>query len=179
MLSLVVLSGNPRTPSKTTAVAVRVGELITGALASHLKVDLVDLAELGQAVLASADDEVARARERVAASRILIVASPVYKGSYTGLLKAFLDGYGPTSLAGVAAIPLVVAGSPAHTGVAADIHLRPLLHEIGAETPFGSLALLEGDITGADRDTHLEAWIAPRIDLLTTVARRTAEEVAA
>ncbi|GAB3601367.1 hypothetical protein GCM10027408_34400 [Microbacterium tumbae] len=139
----------------------------------------IELAELGPAVLAASDDAVSAARERVAGSRILIVATPVYKGSYTGLLKAFLDGYGPTSLSGVSAIPLVVAGSPAHTSVAADIHLRPLLHELGAQTPFGTLALLEADIAGEERDGFLASWVAERVALFRAVASGRSEEVAA
>lgn len=179
MLSLVVLSGNPRTPSKTTAVAARLGALIADALDPAPSVDLIDLAEFVSSVLDPSDAEIIRARDRVAHSQIVIVASPVYKGSYTGLLKAFLDGYDRTSLSGVAAIPLVVAASPAHTTVAAEIHLRPLLHEIGAETPFGALALLEADIVDPRRDALLETWIASRIDLITAAAGRSCEEVAA
>jgi FMN reductase len=44
---------------------------------------------------------VAAARHRVATARVVVVATPVYKASCTGLLKAFLDGYGPDALADV------------------------------------------------------------------------------
>jgi FMN reductase len=41
--------------------------------------------------------------EEIAASDIAIFASPTYKASDTGMLKAFLDRYGSNGLAGVVA----------------------------------------------------------------------------
>ncbi|WP_165399902.1 NAD(P)H-dependent oxidoreductase [Xylanimonas ulmi] len=42
-------------------------------------------------------------------ARLLIVATPVYKASDKGLLKAFLDPYGSRGLDGVRMVPLVVS----------------------------------------------------------------------
>ncbi|QEO14927.1 NADPH-dependent oxidoreductase [Agromyces intestinalis] len=169
MPSLVVLSGNPRTPSKTSAAAVDLAERIADAsgLAAIAEPVVVELAELGGAVLDPSDPRTVAARATVAAASVLVVATPAYKGSYTGLLKAFLDGYGPSSLEGVAAIPFVVAGSPAHTTLVADIHLRPLLHEVGAETPFGRLAMLESEVADAiARGERFGAWVDARRRLI-------------
>lgn len=177
MRSLVVLSGNPRTPSKTSATAIALADVIIARVAAPFAVEVIELAELGPAILEHGRADVVAAQARVADADLVIVATPVYKGSYTGLLKAFLDGYGPTSLAGVAAIPLVIAGSPAHTTLAAEIHLRPLLHEVGAETPLGALALLDSQVAEASaRDELLASWVDARVALLGAV---TAEEVPA
>jgi FMN reductase len=51
---------------------------------------------------------------RVAASRLLVVASPTYKATCTGLLKAFLDRFPHQGLAGVTAVPLMLGASHAH-----------------------------------------------------------------
>jgi len=51
----------------------------------------------------------------VVGADLLIVASPTYKASYTGLLKAFVDRLPPRALLGRAALPLMVTGSPAAT----------------------------------------------------------------
>ncbi|GMA86652.1 hypothetical protein GCM10025868_19020 [Angustibacter aerolatus] len=61
---------------------------------------------------------------------MLVVATPTYKGAYTGLLKSFLDHVGADALAGAVAVPVTTVGGPAHT-LAADVHLRPLLLEPG------------------------------------------------
>ncbi|MEV8610856.1 NAD(P)H-dependent oxidoreductase [Amycolatopsis sp. NPDC051373] len=51
--------------------------------------------------------------ERVAGSDLVVIASPTYKATYTGLVKAFLDRYAAGALAGVTAIPVMTGGSPA------------------------------------------------------------------
>ena len=64
----------------------------------------------------------------------MVVASPTYKASYTGLLKLFLDRFaGGTGLRGLA-VPLMLGAGPAHA-LAAEVHLRPVLTELGATVP--------------------------------------------
>lgn len=55
------------------------------------------------------------------------------------------------------ALPLLVMGSPRHA-LAVDVHLRPLLVELGANVPTPGLAVVEADI---DRlDDVLAEWAA-------------------
>lgn len=170
MPTIVVLSGNPRPASKTVSVATGMAESLSPFLpASSLEV--IDLADFGGRVLDTNDPDIADARARVAEANVLIVASPVYKGSYTGLLKAFLDGYGPRSLEGVIAVPVIVAGSPTHASLAAHVHLRPLLHEVGAETPLGVFTVLDAEIADAtDRAEVIAQWTAVRAPLIKALA---------
>jgi FMN reductase len=151
--AVVVISGNPRPGSRTMGVAQAVGRRLAAALGLHAA-DPVDLALLAPEVL-TGSDAVTAARERVAAARLVVVATPVYKASYTGLLKAFLDGYGPDALADVVAVPVVVSASPAHA-LAGEVHLRPVLVELGAVVPARTLAVTEGEL--ADVGPVLDAW---------------------
>ena len=165
MPSIVVLSGNPRAASRTTLVAEHLARAVADIIPAPVRT--VELADAGSRVLQHGDPSVAELREVVASAALLIVATPVYKGSYTGLLKAFLDGFGPTSLQGVAAVPVVVAASPAHLAIAGEFHLRPLLHEIGAQTPLGVLAVAEAQAGEAsERAALVDAWVGERRHLL-------------
>jgi len=92
----------------------------------------------------------------VVGADLLIVASPTYKASYTGLLKAFVDRLPPRALLGRAALPLMVTGSPAHA-LAVEVHLRPLLVELGATIPTPGLTLTESEL--ADAGPRIEDWI--------------------
>ncbi|MEK8226136.1 NAD(P)H-dependent oxidoreductase [Oerskovia sp. M15] len=94
----------------------------------------------------------------MADARVLVVATPVYKGSYTGLLKAFLDLYGPDGLAGVVAVPVVVSGNPAHA-LAGEVHLRPLLVELGATVPARTLTVLDSQLGEAELASTVDAWL--------------------
>jgi FMN reductase len=66
------------------------------------------------------------ALELVRDADYLVVASPTYKATYTGLLKAFLDRLPPAALTGTVALPILVMGDAKHA-LAVEVHLRPLL----------------------------------------------------
>ena len=103
------------------------------------------------------------------AADVLVVASPTYKATYTGLLKAFLDRYGANALSGVTAVPLLTIGGPAHA-LAVEYALRPLLVELGASTPTRGIAFSAGEV---DRRAEIvSAWVeaewprlAPALDI--------------
>jgi FMN reductase len=149
---VVALVGNPRPASRTHAVADRAARVIAPGVTPET-VDLTGLAPflLGPKPSAVMEDAV----ERVASAGLLLVASPTYKGTYTGLLKAFLDRV--PSLAGVTALPLLVMGSPRHA-LAVEVHLRPLLVELGATVPTPGLAVVESDLERIDE--ILAEWAA-------------------
>jgi FMN reductase len=139
-VNAVVVVGNPRPASRTLAAATLVARELTGA-----EPDLVvDLATLGPALLDWSSAEVADLVDRVGAADLVVVASPTYKGTYTGLLKLFLDRFaGGTGLRGLA-VPLMLGASPAHA-LAPELSLRPVLTEIGATVPGRGLFVLDAD----------------------------------
>lgn len=154
--AVVAVSGNPRAGSRTLAVATRTAQRLADELAPGTPVGTVDLADLAGEVLAPQHPGADHALALLAGARLAVVATPVYKASYTGLLKAFLDLYGPDGLADVVAVPLVVSGSPAHA-LAGEVHLRPLLVELGASVPTRALAVTEAEL--ADLDGALDRWL--------------------
>lgn len=154
--TVLAVSGNPRPGSRTLGAAEAVAHRVA-ALLSTTDVATIDLATLGGEVLAAEHPGADAARDRLAAATVAVVATPVYKASYTGLLKAFLDLYGPDGLAGVVVVPLVVSGSPAHALVG-EVHLRPVLVELGAVVPTRSLTVTEAQL--ADLDPVVDAWLA-------------------
>ncbi len=93
----------------------------------------VDLAALpADALLGRGrDGALERAIADVTSARILVVGTPVYRASYSGLLKVFFDLLPEGSLADTIAIPIVSGGSPGHL-LAIDHALRPLLTSLGA-----------------------------------------------
>ncbi|MFD6137614.1 NADPH-dependent FMN reductase [Isoptericola sp. NPDC056618] len=154
--SVVVVSGNPRAGSRTLTAAEtaarRVAELLGAA-----DVATIELAAFAGEILTAAHPAADAAKERLARATVAVVATPVYKASYTGLLKAFLDLYGPDGLAGVVVVPLVVSGNPAHA-LAGEAHLRPVLVELGAVVPTRTLTLTEAQLP--DLGEALDPWFA-------------------
>jgi len=78
-----------------------------------------------------ADRDVADALRGVADANILVVSTPVYRATYSGLLKVFFDLLPQNALAGKVAIPIATGAGPAHLLVI-DHGLRPLLASVGA-----------------------------------------------
>jgi FMN reductase len=132
-----VVVGNPRPGSRTLYSALHVARGLTGGPSL-----VVDLAELGGAVLALHDERVSRLVEEVASCDVVVVASPTYKAALTGLLKAFLDRFPNGGLRGVVAVPLMLGAGPAHA-LAVETSLRPVLTELGATVPVGGLYVLD------------------------------------
>jgi FMN reductase len=136
-MSTAIVVGNPKPNSRTLAAATLLATELTGAP------DLVlDLAALGPAILDWADPDVAEVVEQVGAADLVIVASPTYKGAYTGLLKVFLDRFaGGTGLTGLA-VPLMLGADAAHS-LAPELTLRPILTELGATVPGRGLYVVD------------------------------------
>jgi FMN reductase len=145
---IVALSGNPRQHSRTAALARAVARSVAelGGAKPVVEIDLSNRA--------AADDEL---RAVVVEAGVLVVASPTFKATYTGLLKHFLDGVATGALAGVLAIPVMVAADRAHA-LAVEVHLRPLLIELGASCPTAGLFVEAAAL--ADTASAIEPWLA-------------------
>jgi FMN reductase len=141
---ITAVVGNPRPDSRTHGLARSLAAELARVLPQARPAE-VDLAVLGPRVLDPADDEAAAAVAQVLAADVLVVASPTYKATYSGLLKAFLDRLGTGSLAGKRAVPVLLGGAPNHQ-LAVDVHFTPLLLELGATVPARGLFVLESEL---------------------------------
>jgi FMN reductase len=151
-MSVTVVVGNPKPRSRTLQAGCLVAERLSGRPADLV----VDLVELGPALLDWSSEEVAGVVAEVASSTLVIFASPTYKGSFTGLLKLFLDRVGTGALAGLtAAVPLMLGGDLRHA-LAPEVFLKPVLVELGASCPTAGLFLVEADYLGSEA---LDRWV--------------------
>ena len=132
MASVLVLTGSPSRVSKTAALARHLADDLV--LEGH-DVRVVDLRTLPAAPLLAADtsDPAIRAVvEAVISADGVVVATPIYKAAYSGLLKVFLDLLPQRALAGKAVLPVATGGTLAHV-LAIDYALRPVLVSLGAQ----------------------------------------------
>jgi FMN reductase len=148
----VVVVGNPKPMSRTRAAAELVAEKLTGVAPQHV----IDVVDLGAGLLGWGDPKVAEAKAIVKAADSLVVASPTFKATYTGLLKLFLDQFGAGELGQITTFALMLGGSYAHA-LAPELSLRPVLVEIGASCPAPSLYLLDSEYETSE---DLEKWLA-------------------
>jgi FMN reductase len=169
MTTIAVVTGNPKPNSRTHSVAVAVSDLLakeTGETADRV---VIDLANYAPRLFDWADPELTSLSAEVASADIVIVASPTYKATYTGLLKAFLDRYPNNGLAGVTAVPVMTGGWPGHL-LAVEVHLRPVLIELGATVPARGLYVTEPEL--ADLDAAVGKWSATAAPLIKTSTQK-------
>ena len=159
-MQIVAVVGNPRIGSRTLALATALADRLAGALdASATYVDLaaaaVDIAEASVRAQTLVDE--------VCGADVVVACSPTYKASYTGLLKGFLDLFPHRALAGRVAVPVMTGASPVHA-LAGEVHLRPLLVELGACVPTDSLFFTMDRMS--EMDAVLDDWVSANADVL-------------
>lgn len=150
MPALVIVNGDPRPGSRTSQLAATVADGLELDLDGRRTIELADAVAIGFGPEPVAPrDPQPDAVDAVSGAQVLLVSTPSHVGTFPGLLKVFLDRFSAGSLAGVLAVPIVVAGSAAHVESTAN-DLARVLHELGANTPF----------TLGVRDDELDTFLA-------------------
>jgi FMN reductase len=155
-LNVVGFSGNLQRPSKTrTLIETVIAQIVAqrGHDAVNAQVDtqvydLVDvMPDLGLALGGPRlPDKLESVIERLATADAIVVGSPVYKGSYTGLFKHFFDLIEPQRLAGMPVVLAANGGGDRHALVV-EHQLRPLFGFFSAHTIATSIYASERDFT--------------------------------
>ena len=127
-LSVTAIAGSLQKPSRTEALL----EAIVGELHATLPVrsTVVKLSEIGPQVgsamhRAALPPSAFAAVQAIEEADLLVVASPVYRASYTGLLKHLFDFVGHKALVGRPVLLAATGGSDSHL-LMIDHQLRPL-----------------------------------------------------
>ncbi|AZH29266.1 NADPH-dependent FMN reductase [Paenibacillus sp. M-152] len=138
MSKVVILSGSPSTHSRLYGLIHYTTEQLREAGAEVTLLNVVDLPaeDLIKANFNSPD--VIAALALIAAADAVIVASPVYKAAYSGLLKIFLDLVPQEALRGKPVLPLFIGGTLAHLLVI-DYALKPVLSALGGRHILGGV----------------------------------------
>ena len=160
---IVGISGNISNPSRTrTLVETTVARAAQHTDGQSAVFDILDLQPaLGTAY--SAQDLAGPSREAfeaILAADALVVASPVYKGSYLGLFKHLFDLVDPKQLVGKPVILGATGGSERHALVI-EHQLRPLFSFFGTQIVPTGLYATEKDFDGY----AVGSVLSTRIDL--------------
>ncbi|PPF78258.1 NADPH-dependent FMN reductase [Subtercola sp. Z020] len=146
-LRVSIIVGNPKPRSRTLKVAETLVEKLLSS--GSYEVETIDLADHTDEIFAWPSERMAALNASVAASDVAVFASPTYKATYTGLLKAFLDRYPANGLAGVTAIPVLTGADLSHS-MGPTVNLAPLLVELGATVPGRGFYFVAGQMDHLD-----------------------------
>lgn len=125
---VVGISGNLTRPSKTRAFVEHIaGHVAKGIGGSCTTFDIEDLGPSFAKArrLGDLDPSTRNIVEQLSGAAVLVVGSPTFKGSYTGLFKHFFDLLDPASLKGKPVILAATGGGERHSLIV-EHQLRPL-----------------------------------------------------
>jgi len=178
-LKIVAVSGGLQRPSRTLALVEQLLDRLVDALPAETR--LIELGEIaprfgGVMQRDRLPPDVEAHLRDIETADLLLVASPIYRGSYTGLFKHLFDFVDQESLIDVPVMLAATGGSDRHA-LAIDHQLRPLFSFFQAHTlPIGVYA------TGKDFDDYrissdaLQARIALAVERALPVLRRRARQ---
>lgn len=152
-VNILAISASPSPQSKTALLvdAMLGSGACSGSAHSHIR-----LCRLNPVGLVSGDPREPSLADFAAAVQVahgLIIATPIFKASFSGLLKLALDLLPQYGLAGKVVLPIATGGSVAHL-LALDYGLRPVLQSMGARHVVQSHFVAESDLPrpGAEVD---------------------------
>lgn len=161
-MRIVAVSAGLSTPSSTRLLADRLAEAARGDLAAQgheVQVDVIELRELAVAVANNfvtgfPSAPLAAAIDAVTSAQGVIVVTPVFTASYSGLFKSFFDLIDPDALTGKPVLIAATGGTARHSLVL-EHALRPLFAYLRATVvPTAVYAASEDWGSGGDEYTE-------------------------
>lgn len=113
-MSVLLIGGSPAPQSGSARLLQHIGDRLTLLGHRSHRIHVRDLPAEALLHADFADAAIVRALALVHEADAVVIATPVYKASYTGILKAFLDLLPQGGLAGKLVLPLATGGSQSH-----------------------------------------------------------------
>jgi FMN reductase len=175
MALVVAIAGSPSAASRTLLLIRDVAARLAGA---GFEVEVLNVRDLPAADLVSGQadtPEIKRAIALIERADGIVVATPIYKAAYAGMLKVFLDLLPQHALVGKIVLPLATGGTIAHV-LAIDYALRPVLASLGARHVLNGLFVLDKQVErrepeGVRIDDQVEARLGALIDEFAAAVR--------
>jgi FMN reductase len=144
-MPVLTIASSPSANSRSARLLGRARDALSasGVASQHLELRSLPAEALLHAN--THDPLIAEAVAAVAQADAIIIATPIYKAAYSGLLKIFLDLLPQDALNGKLILPVASGGSLAHA-LAIDYSLRPVLHSLSAHNVLPGVFAVDKDI---------------------------------
>lgn len=162
-IDVATIAGSPTHPSRSAAVLAHLRAILNqqGYTTEAIRVQDLNATELFGANFNGAS--IKEATAKVQQARAVIIATPVYKAAYTGVLKAFLDLLPQDGLADRVVLPIATGGSVAHL-LSIDYALKPVLSALGAQHVLSGIFIQDSQLEySQDRLLSVDPQIEARL----------------
>lgn len=163
-MPVLLIAGSPSEQSRSAALLDAVSQRLGRRGVQVERLLIRDLSPQALLLADAAHRSVARAVDQVARARAVVVATPVYKAAYSGVLKVFLDLLPQSALKGKSVLPLATGGSPNHM-LALDYALRPVLQSLAAHHILPGIYATDAQVTLTPEGAyHVHEDLGQRLD---------------
>ena len=163
-MTVLLIAGSPSAPSRSAVLLDAVAARLDGR---EIAVDRLAIRELAAHALLlgeASHPSLQHAAGQVRRAEVIVIATPVYKAAYSGVLKVFLDVLPQSALKGKTVLPLATGGSPHHM-LALDYALRPVLQSLAARHILPGVYATDGQVTLQPEGAYqLHPDLAQRLD---------------
>ena len=178
MRTIAVITAGLSTPSSTRQLADMLSDATVAAITARgesAEVKVIEVRDLARdladafTVGGLSSQRLDEARRTVASADAVIAVTPVFKASYSGLFKMFVDSLDDDALRSVPIVLGATAGTARHS-LAVDHALRPLFSYMGAMVAptgvfaatddFGAATFTEGTAPLTSRDSRAAGELA-------------------
>ncbi|WP_037585422.1 NADPH-dependent FMN reductase [Stenoxybacter acetivorans] len=162
-MSVVLLTGSPSSPSRSAAVLFLIEDYLRRQGIATIRYGVNDFAP--EALLLGQFDStsVKQFQRDVAEADGLVVATPVYKASFSGVLKTMLDLLPQEALQNKVVLPIASAGSIAHLLVL-DYALKPVLSAMKAQEIIAGVFVQDKQVEYRDADARFDEGLRERLE---------------
>ncbi|WP_035424650.1 NADPH-dependent FMN reductase [Bacillus sp. UNC438CL73TsuS30] len=145
MSNITIISGSPSEKTRLNGVFQ---EVLTYFQASGYTPEIINVRELPPEALIHAKfngEEILDANKKVEDSNIIVILTPVYKASFSGVLKTYMDLLPQNSLEDKTILPIAVGGTFGHL-LMIDYALKPVLTTLGATHILKGVYVLDNQV---------------------------------
>lgn len=163
-MSVLLIAGSPSERSRSAVLLDSVSQRLASHGATVERLHIRDLSPQALLLADTANRGITAAVDKVARARAIVIATPVYKAAYSGVLKVFLDLLPQTALKDKTVLPLATGGSPNHM-LALDYALRPVLQSLAARHILPGVYATDSQVTLLpEGGHHIVTDISERLD---------------
>lgn len=177
MSEIVIISGSPTKTSRSSAISSYLENQLINQGQQVSKITVRDLPPEDLIYANFNSLEIKRVLSQIEQAQAVIVVSPVYKASYTGVLKTFFDLIPEKGLADKVILPVATGGSMAHL-LSLEYAFKPLFSVLGGQEIKDGIYFVDSQISYQENQlTFLDVDVEHRVTTaLQEIVNRLAEK---
>jgi FMN reductase len=163
MTKAIIINGGNSVQSRLTGIQQVIGQLLTKDGISYEVIHVHQLPAEDLITANYASEAIAKEIVKVGEADIAFFLTPIFKGSYTGILKTFIDLLPQKGLENKLVVPVAIGGSIAHL-LALEYSLKPVLSILGATQIASPIYIVDSQVTRTDDGFELQEEAVQRIE---------------